>query len=245
VLIPPGTATIGRDDGPQNARPARRIALSAFRIDRCPVTGSEWLSFLRATDARPPRHWCKRQEGWHRREVIDLAGINLQLPVTNITWAEARAFAEWCDARLPGEAEWEKAARDPDGRLMPWGSDPQPLALLAAARRAAEQASGATQSVSLPTNAEVEIAQSPRMATPLGLLGLIGPVWEWCEDAWCENAYADFADIDPRGPSAGDTRVIRGGYDPALKGSGFATFRHFLRADIAHPRVGLRCLRPV
>ncbi len=236
VEVRAGPFTLGRAAGRPDERPARRIGLDAFRIDRRLVTGHEWLVFVRATGARPPRHWVERRGGWRRSEVLDLAGVDLDLPVTNVSWDEARAFAEWCDARLPSEAEWEKAARGGDERLFPWGDDED------ARRQLHEATSGGPSSIA--TRAEVDAASRPELASPFGALALIGPVWVWCADWYAPDAYARCSDVDPRGPGRGDARVIRGGYDPELKGSGTATFRHFLRPDLAHPRVGIRLVAP-
>jgi formylglycine-generating enzyme required for sulfatase activity len=86
--------------------------LPEFWISRTPVTNAQYARFVEATGCDPPGHW----DG-----TVPPEGIS-DHPVTNVTWYDASSYAEWADARLPTEEEWEKAARGPEGRAYPWGA---------------------------------------------------------------------------------------------------------------------------
>jgi len=119
VFVPPGDYIVGGLAG----YPERRITLPAgFYIQQHEVTRLEYDRFLRATHRVPPRGWR-------------LVAGRETLPVTNVTWEEARAYAEWWgkqvsretgipfEGRLPTEQEWECAARGDAGRRFPWGAN--------------------------------------------------------------------------------------------------------------------------
>lgn len=96
----------------EDAKPAKKIFLEAFYIDKFEVTNREYKAFIDATGYAAPPTWVRRGypagKGDH--------------PVSNVTWFDAHAYCKWAGKRLPTEREWEKAARGPDGNLYPWGN---------------------------------------------------------------------------------------------------------------------------
>jgi iron(II)-dependent oxidoreductase len=122
ATVPAGTFRMGAVDGGfayDNERPARDVELRAFRIARRPVTNGTWMRFVEG-GGYVRREWWS-DEGWAWKEEYDIthpegwtadgrprdAGDR---PVMHVSWFEADAFARAHGARLPTEAEWEKAA---------------------------------------------------------------------------------------------------------------------------------------
>jgi len=120
ALIPAGEFIAGTDDGPEDERPRRKLHLAAFYIDVHEVTCAQWQTFLRETGYA----WEGQFARWvcldTRRELDPRYGRH---PVTNVSRADAKAYAKWAGKSIPTEAEWEKAARDTDGRRYPWGNE--------------------------------------------------------------------------------------------------------------------------
>ncbi|MFZ1153416.1 MAG: SUMF1/EgtB/PvdO family nonheme iron enzyme [Solirubrobacteraceae bacterium] len=108
-----------------NERPRHARELPAFEIARFPVSNASWMSFSEGGGYERREWWS--QEGWAwklKESVVPPAGVESghpDAPVCHVSWFEAEAFARASGARLPSEAEWEKAARDlgdtPRGRL--------------------------------------------------------------------------------------------------------------------------------
>ena len=108
-LVPGGEFILGREDGPNDERPAHRVKLSTFYIDQHEVTGRQFRLY--------------RKEG-PAVEKNASAASSEDAPVVMITAREAKNYAEWAGKKLPSEAQWEAAARTTDARLFPWGSGP-------------------------------------------------------------------------------------------------------------------------
>jgi iron(II)-dependent oxidoreductase len=117
----------GRGFAYDNERPQHEVDLPAFRIDRAPVTNAAFDEFVadggyHRRELWTPEGWAFRErEGWERplywtedgreRRFDQVVALDPDLPVMHVSWFEAGAFARWRGARLPSEAEWEKAAR--------------------------------------------------------------------------------------------------------------------------------------
>ncbi len=137
--IPAGPALLGRD--------REVVNVPAFEIDQTEVSNGDYLAFCKAS---------------RRQYPVELPSLDAQLPVVNVSFDDAQAFAKWAGKRLPTAAEWEKAARGEDGRKFPWGNEP----LL-------ERANVGNTGYLARVNARGD------GASPYGVLNMVGNVWEW------------------------------------------------------------------
>ncbi|MBN1496833.1 MAG: SUMF1/EgtB/PvdO family nonheme iron enzyme [Spirochaetes bacterium] len=113
VLVPEGTFVFGSNEGDRDESPEHTVYLDDYYIDKYEVSNEDYKAFVVATNSQPP-------VAWKRDTYPDGAK---DLPVM-VTYREADAYARWAGKRLPGEEEWEKAARggsDNAVRVYPWG----------------------------------------------------------------------------------------------------------------------------
>lgn len=198
VLVPAGECLFGD----------REIAVSAFRIDRYPVTVGAYSAFVLAGGYRDPRLWTARGRAWRDENAItkprfwDEAEWAPYLvpnhPVVGVSVHEAEAFAAFCGARLPTEAEWERACRFPDDRMYPWGDEWR------------DDACGLR---GYGPRGTVPIGTFPRGRSALGLSDMVGGVWQWCRDVADDDAVTPDQDpfVDPDDYDDEAPRVTRGG----------------------------------
>jgi iron(II)-dependent oxidoreductase len=115
--VPAGSFAMGAPDGAfsfDNERPRHRVEVGAFRIARRPVTNATWLHFTEGGGYQRREWWS--DEGWAWKEDYDITHCGTagagppDAPVCHVSWFEADAFARSRGARLPTEAEWERAA---------------------------------------------------------------------------------------------------------------------------------------
>lgn len=211
VLVPAGSFTMGTGEGEESGfsqfsrglfgspkrelsypdeEPAHLVELDAFFIDKFEVTTSLYRSFMNKSGRARPRFWT---------DTIPVS--QGEKPVVGVTWKAAQAYCGWAGKRLPTEAEWEKAARGTDGRLYPWGNEAPTK------RHANFDKCCDFQDYGVLTN----VGSLRAGSSPYGAYDMAGNVWEWVADWYDENYYGVSPDRNPKGPSQGKYKVIRGG----------------------------------
>lgn len=178
--------------------PRTEVALDAFYIARYPLTNEQYHEFIVDQPGEPVPY--RRDDQWSSRYSWDQVSRRFpegleRCPVTLVSWSQARRYCDWLQARLPTEAEWEKAARGQDGRAWPWGNDWQDDRC----NTSEHGADGIT-----PVD-----AYSPRGDSPCGAADMSGNVWEWCSSL--RDPYPYQADDGREDLAAEDRRVLRGG----------------------------------
>lgn len=233
--VPAGAFTMGRDDGPQDERPAHRVFVAGFWIDQNLATNAALAEFLNAVgtqNARGERLFDDDDNDAriHRQGAQWRADHGFEThPVVEATWAGARDYCAWCGKRLPTEPEWEKAARGDDGRRYPWGD---------AAPDASRAHYGARWGETAP------VGRRPASTSPYGALDMAGNAWQWVVSLYRPYPYR--ADDGREDPASTETRSTRGGgYDwPSEAMTTTQRGRTLSRAPRAgHHNIGLRCAR--
>jgi iron(II)-dependent oxidoreductase len=235
VTIPAGPFTMGSDSGPEDERPAHRVNLGEFAIDKTPVTNAQFALFLNALGPADPQgeRFYDFDDGdarIHRIGARWVADSGFEdHPAVEVSWPGAVEYCARQGKRLPTEAEWEKAARGTDGRKYPWGdSSPD--------QSRAQFNAG--------WNETIPVGSFPKGASIYGVLDLAGNAWEWVSSAYLPYPYnpADGREDLKPGPVRG-TRG--GGHDSGPEEitttqRGRSLSRGFRSG---HHNIGFRCAR--
>jgi formylglycine-generating enzyme required for sulfatase activity len=133
-----------------------------YYMGRFPITNAQYAAYARAKGITHP------VSDWETK---------IDHPVVNVSWQDAMAYCDWLNElrkdeippglvlRLPTEAEWEKAARGPEGLVYPWGND-------------FDASKGNVDNAGKNDTTPVG-AYSPQGDSPYGVADMAGNVWEW------------------------------------------------------------------
>ena len=221
-LIPAGKFTMGSDNtGDVGSQPAKEIFLEAFYIDKYEVTNKDYDACVYAVECRKPQ----RLGSATRINYYSNPAFN-DFPVIYLDCKMAKAYCEWRGARLPTEAEWEKAARGTDERAYPWGND-KPDCNLA--------------NIPSCVGDTTKVSQHEMGQSIYGVYGMSGNVWEWTNSLFKNYPY-DPEDGREDPDSLGD-RIARGGsWHPDVNSGNVRTDTRLKLNPASSPAyVGVRC----
>jgi ergothioneine biosynthesis protein EgtB len=258
-----GIYAIGHDGAGfafDNERPRHRVFLEPFALASRLVTNAEYLAFMEDGGyERPelwlaegwnlvttqgwdsPLYWRLGDDGWEQFTLAGLRQLDPDEPVCHVSYFEADAYARWCDARLPTEAEWEVAAATAgvEGNFVESNRlHPRPLSV--------QQTYAAPRA---NASARRFVFHDERNDAPAGILApgdiaqLYGDVWEWTG-----SAYLPYPGYRPLPGALGEYNgkfmcnqfVLRGGSCATPRSHIRASYRNFFPPAARWQFTGLR-----
>jgi len=220
VRVPKGIYRLGE---PEKTRTLK----SDLFVARFPVTNSQYWVFMEDKGYEEVRWWSKEGLQWKRarlksKEKLEPEDWNHSVwnapnqPVVGVSYVEAEAFAAWCGGRLPGEWEWEAAARGPNSLHYPWGGQDT-------------WRDGICNSYEAGLQKTTPVGLFPASRQKdTGIEDLAGNVWEWC---------GNFYDREKK------LRVLRGGSWDFDSRFVRAAFRYWFIPGWRNGSVGFRVIR--
>ncbi|MBN2505388.1 MAG: formylglycine-generating enzyme family protein [Verrucomicrobia bacterium] len=235
VLLPAGQFVMGDNTGDPDEQPAHPVRVRAFMMDTCEVTQQayERLTRKNPSKSKAPDRPVEQVDWYHAVLYCNLRSLKEGLQPCYDPNTLACNFAA-NGYRLPTEAEWEFACRAGTTTKYACGDDPARL------RRVAWFKANAGQTTH-------PVGQKP--ANAWGLHDMHGNVAEWCQDIYHNTAYAQAQPDNPRGPTRGDRRVLRGGSWRSSADACRSSARHsenprFADACFGADAYGFRCVKP-
>lgn len=201
VWIPSGTFEMGcvngdrdcqKDEGPQH-----KVKISqGFWMTGTEVTSLSYEKFAQKTNHALPQ-----------KSKTNPKLVGSDLPVTGVTWADAKDYCTWAGGRLPTEAEWEYAARGGlDNKKFPWGDKFDP------------KLANSFKSDHTKKWPELVPVRYYNSGNGYNLYDMAGNASEWVSDFYDPTYYTRNPVVDPQGPASGTERVVKGGdFDGADK----------------------------
>jgi formylglycine-generating enzyme required for sulfatase activity len=243
--IPAGTFLMGSLKNDPSAfaheKPQHEVFLNAFWMDVYEVSNAMFSKFVSETgyqtDAEKQGYSYMYDSSWNWTRVDGVSWrtpmgpgtyADADLPVVHVTYFDAEAYCYWVGARLPTEAEWEKAARGEDGRIFPWGND-----------------FNSSYLHSDSSNGPVSVYLFPEGVSPYGIYNMAGNAFDWTSDWYRSDYYAISSRDNPTGPSGGEYRVVRGGsWNNSMKNVRSA-HRDISMPELSNHLLGFRCAMDV
>ncbi|NJN34228.1 MAG: formylglycine-generating enzyme family protein [Saprospiraceae bacterium] len=265
VFVPSGYAFIGSDSsGLQSENPRFWVYVKSFFMDESPVMVSEFREFVKATgyiteaekfgnggfiDETSQNEWILKDGcTWAFPYGKDREPAADDMPVTQVSWNDANAYARWAGKRLPHELEFEHAARNArnEQSLYSIGNDVK--------TPDGKWRVNIWQGI-FPIENRVE--DGYKFASPVGIFGktnlgltdMTGNVWQWCENG--KFSYTDVVAALKTGNAVPENRMEcaqRGGSflcEPTWCHAYRVSGRSFTSPETSLLHVGFRCVKDI
>lgn len=270
VLIPAGEFWMGSPDGEgrEHEHPRHKVSLSAFYLDKYEVTNRLFQQFFQQTgyrttaeqegNARALTSAGKREEvsgaHWLKPEGSETVFVSNreEHPVVYVSWEDVQAYCSRTGKRLPTEAEFEYATRAGTETKYWWGNGNPGSRLVA--NIGDESAKRQYSDWIIMTEYDDGYVRTAPVgsfdANPFGLHDTIGNVREWTADWHDRHYYEKSPERNPKGPSSGSAKVLRGGSwlsGPLYDGLANARSanRYELTPTVRSDDIGFRCAQDV
>ncbi len=256
VAITGGQFVMGSHAGIGHEQPPHRVSVDSFSLAAFETTNSQFEAFVEDTGYQTTAeltgfgHVLNLQTGvagpvqgadWRHPSGLDSEIVGRgNLPVVQISWRDALAYAEWAGLRLPTEAEWEYAARAGLlNQVYPWGTQE-----LVNGRHQANYWQGRFPDTESPNDGFAQLAEIGRFAANRrGIHDMAGNVREWTNDRYANDYYQISPLKNPLGPISGDQRVARGGSWASTTDQIVVWARTALSHGYSDNMTGFRCAR--
>ncbi len=229
----------------EDASPPHPVTLDTFLIEQTEVTNAQYVAFLNFLGPNSHATACggvicieTTAENEFSKIVFDsqnydVNGLFANQPVVGVTWFGAQAYCEAIGRRLPTEAEWEYAARGPNGFIYPWGNLYENTYARTSRNRLSESDLGVIEVRSIPENVSV-----------WGVFDMAGNAEEWVFDFYSPTYYSQPAaqGPNPQGPPSGTDRVVRGGSWDTVPFFVRSVHRRHERPNFVSQALGFRCV---
>ncbi len=252
VYVPAGEFQMGSDDAEVDAalemcnthygncerawfeveQPVHTVVMDDFWIDQTEVANGQYQRCVEAGACDPPRQTGSDTRGaYYGDSAFD------DYPVVNVNWRQVDGYCAWAGGRLPTEAEWEYAARGPEGHRYPWGNEFDGTRLNSCDVNCgygwAEEAFDDGYADTAP------VGSYPSGASWCGALDLAGNVWEWMADRFGE--YSPGRQVNPTGSFSGTSHTSRGDSADGTRSVARCAARHGMEASQTYAYTGFRC----
>lgn len=201
VTVESGEFIMGCNDNDyiacQLAKPAHKVYLKAYTIDKYLVTYRRYQACLDAEKCTPlfSGAGCNTGMSW-----------NATHPVNCVNHQQAKNFCQFDGKRLPTEAEWEKAARGTDARKFPWGNQPPSCQLAVMNKKIGNNTIGP----GCGAGTTQPVGSKPLGASPYGVADMAGNLFEWTSDWYDKDYFSRSPYHNPTGPKTGEHKVLKG-----------------------------------
>lgn len=233
VYVPQGSFKMGSLQGNGEERPVHEVQLEAFVMDASEVTNDLFCQFLndKGDKGKEGTYWIQEEysaiEFRNGKYRVKNGGYDKH-PVNYVTWYGAVAFCKWKGEkyRLPTEAEWEYAAKGGQSFTYAGSDSPNEVAHFAQNKTFLPQPVG------------------QKKPNGFGLFDMSGNLMEWCQDNY--GPYPSGVAVNPRGPSSGKHKVLRGGSWKSPLADISITKRAYKSPDTKEVvEVGFRCVMEI
>jgi len=198
--------------------PKREVSVSDFWIYNSEVTNQQYSLCVNTGKCSAPDKKDNPSFGNYRF---------INFPVVGVTHKQAEEYCTFVHGRLPTEAEWEKAARGPEGNIFPWGDGAPKCDLL---------------NFNFCKGKAIDIQTYPEGVSYYGLFDMAGNIREWAADWYKNDYFKDYSGEDPLGPELGDKRAIRSSSFADSGDFAISAHRYSLNPSAHLPDLGFRCV---